>query len=214
MKAITCVLVALLTTLPGLAQEAAQKTQTQTQDKTPDYYPLKVGTKWHYQLDIGKGQKFTVVYQIAKVEDYKGKPLAVMEESVNGEVQATEHVGVEPGGVFKYRTKGVEVSPPVCLLKYPVKEGLSWETETKIGGQQHTVSGREGGMEEIQVPAGKYRAISTKIDSTVDGKKISTTYWFAPDVGVVKQSMSIPGQTFSMELVKFEPGKYVVEPSL
>jgi len=205
MKAIIGVLVVLLASLPGLTQEAAQKTQTS--DKTPDYYPLKVGTKWEYQLDVGKGQKFTVVYQIAKVENVNGKPQAVMEQLVNGEVQATEHVGVEPGGVFKYRFKEVEVSPPVCLLKYPVKEGLSWETETKIGGKQLTVSGREGGTEEIQVPAGKYRAISAKIDTAVDGQKVSTTYWFAPDVGIVKQSMGIPGLTFSMELLKFEPGK-------
>ena len=33
--------------------------------KSANYYPLKVGTKWHYQLDAGNGQKIQLVSQIA-----------------------------------------------------------------------------------------------------------------------------------------------------
>ncbi len=80
-------------------------------------------------------------------------------------------------------------------------------SETKIGGQQFTVSGREGGTEEVQVPAGKYQAVSVKIETTVNGNKISTTYWFAPEVGIVKQTMGIQGKSINMELLKFEQGK-------
>jgi hypothetical protein len=205
MKAIAGVLVVLLAALSGLAQESAPKAKTK--DKTPDYYPTKVGTKWEYQVDAGNGQKVTVVNQIAKIEKVDGKPLAVLETLVNGQVQATEHIGVEAGGIFRYRFKGIEVSPPVCLLKYPVKEGASWETETKIGGQEFTVSGRVGGTEEVKVPSGKYQAVSAKIETTVKGNKITNTYWFAPDVGIIKQSVGIPGQSINMELSKFEEGK-------
>ena len=205
MKAITGVLVMLLAALSVMAQESA--TKETTKEKQPDYYPLKVGTKWHYQVDAGGGQKATVVYRIAKIEKVDGKPMAVLEALVNEEVQATEHVGVESGGVYRYRLKSMELSPPVCLLKYPVKEGSSWETETKIGTREITVIGREGGTEEVQVPAGKYQAVSVKIETTVKGNKVSTTYWFAPDVGIVKQSMGIPGRSLNMELVKFEAGK-------
>ena len=204
MKAITGVFVILLAALPGLAQESAPKAKTK--DSTPDYYPLKVGTKWHYQINAG-GQKVTIVYQIAKIESVNGKPLAVLEQLINGEVQGTEHIGVESGGVFRYRYKEFEVSPPVCLLKYPVKEGSSWDTETKIGTQQFTVSGRERGIEEVEVPAGKYQAVAVKIETTVKGSKVSNTYWFAPDVGIVKQSVDVPGRPISMELLKFEEGK-------
>ena len=147
------------------------------------------------------------MYQIAKIEDYNGKPTAVLEELVNGEVQATGQVGVEAGGVFRYGFKGTEVSPPVCLLKYPVKEGSSWETETTIGNQQYTVSARTRSAEEVQVPAGKYQAIPVKIETTVKGDKVSNTYWFAPDVGIVKQLVDVRGRSYSMELLKFEEGK-------
>jgi hypothetical protein len=206
MKAITGLLVILLASQSGLAQEAAPKAQPR--DKTPDYYPLKVGTKWHYQIDVGGGQKVTVVYQITKTETVNGKPMAILEQLINGEVKATEYVSAETGGVYKYRNNGYDFAPPVCLLKYPIREGSSWQTETKLGTKEFTVIGREGRVEEVQVPAGKYRAVSVKIETTVKGNKISTTYWFAPDVGIVKQSAEYqPGKSQSMELAKFEEGK-------
>jgi hypothetical protein len=204
-RAITGILLIFLSALPGLAQEPAPKARTR--DSTPDYYPLKVGSKWHYQVETGNGQKVTIVHQITKIENRDGKPTALLEESVNGEVQASGHVGVEADGVFRYGFKGTKVSPPVCLLKYPVKEGSSWETETTIGNQQYTVSARSRGAEEVQVPAGKYQAVPVKIETTVKGDKVSNTYWFAPDVGIVKQLVDVRGRSYSMELLKFEEGK-------
>ena len=147
------------------------------------------------------------VNQIAKIENIDGKGLARLETVVNGEVKATEHVGVEAGGVFRYRFNGVELTPPVCLLKYPIKDGDTWETETKIGAQQITVSGKEGGQKNLEVPAGKFDTISAKIETTVGGNKISNTYWFAPDVGIVKQAVDLAGRSINMELLKFEEAK-------
>ena len=57
------------------------------------------------------------------------------------------------------------------------------------------------------MPAGTYQAVSVKLETTVKGNKVVTTYWFAPAVGIIKESMGIPGGAISMELVKFEEGK-------
>ncbi len=205
MRSIISVLIVLALSLPGAAQQPAQKAKTK--EKTPAYYPLKVGTKWHYSVDSGNGQKVNVVIQIAKIETIDGKGLARLESVVNGEVKATEHVGVETGGIFRYRFNGVEFTPPLCLLKYPVKDGDTWETETKIGAQQITVSGKEASQRNLEVPAGKFDTISSKIENTVGGNKISTTYWFAPEVGIVRQLVNMPDRSVNMELVKFEEGK-------
>ncbi len=199
MKVINGVLVLLVATLPGMAQEAAQK--------ATDYYPLKAGSKWNYQVDFGNGQKATVVHQIAKIEDINGKPQAVVEQLINGEVRGTEYVGVDAGGVYKYRYNGVELSPPVCLLKFPIKAGSTWETETKTATQQITIKAEAGAAEEVQVPAGKYQAVSVKIKTKVKGNEVLTTYWFAPEVGIIRESTTIPGATLKMELTKFEAGK-------
>jgi hypothetical protein len=203
MKAIATIGILLVAALPGWAQAPSAKP---TKDKVPTYYPLKVGSKWHYQVDAGEGRKVLIVNQIAKIENIDGQNLARLETVANGEVKATEHLSSNDQGVFRNRYNGMEVTPPVCLLKYPIKEGQSWETETKAGEQQLTVSGREG-RAEIQVPAGKYQTVTCLIETSVNGMKISTNYWFAPDVGVVKQTIDLGGRVVNMELVKFEDGK-------
>src|SRR5262245_58504305 len=148
--------------------------------------------KWHYQAEAsttgaaGTGQKIMIVNQIAKVENIDGKSLSRLETVVNGEVKATEHLSSNDQGVFRDRLNGVEVTPPICILKYPVKEGQSWESDTKFGEQELKVSAREGRSEEVQVPAGKFQAAQAVVETSVNGMKISTTYWFAPDVGIVK----------------------------
>src|SRR5262245_1755100 len=118
MKVITGVFVVLLAALPSWAQAPAK-----TQASPPNFFPLKVGTKWHYQLDQGTGQKGTMVNQIAKIETIGGKEVARLESVVNGNVVATDYLSANNEGVFRNRYNDIEVSPPVCLLKYPPKEG-------------------------------------------------------------------------------------------
>jgi hypothetical protein len=204
MKAFTGVFLVLLGALPALAQPpAAEKGKA----KVPDYYPLKVGSKWHYQLAAANGKQVQIVNQIAKLETIDGKTMARLEAIIGGNVAGTEHLSSNDQGIFRNRYNGVEVSPPVCLLKYPITEGASWETVAKIGDQQLTFTGREGPKESVQVPAGTYQTVTAIVQTTVNGMKISTTYWFAANVGVVKQTMDLNGQTVNMELVKYEEGK-------
>jgi hypothetical protein len=171
----------------------------------PDYYPLGEGTKWHYRVEVG-GKTVQVTNQVAKVETIDGQPLARLETVVGeGQVTASEHLRTTPQGVFRHRYNGIAVSPPLCLLKYPVKDGESWATDIKIGGMQLKVRCRVGGAEEVEVPAGKYKAVTSDVETAVMGVKITTKYWFAPGVGVVKQTANLGGQDVSLKLEKFEP---------
>jgi hypothetical protein len=103
---------------------------------------------------------------------------------------------------------GVEVSPPLCLIKYPLKQGQTWESEMMTGsGPKAKVEGTQGGPEEVQVPAGKYRAIPCTIVVTAGTAKYTNVFWFAEDVGIVKQRSELGPQTVIMELTKFEAGK-------
>ena len=135
------------------------------------------------------------------------RPAARLESVVNGNVVATDYLSANNEGVFRNRYNDIEVSPPVCLLKYPPKEGATWETQTKFSDQQLTVTGREGKSEDVQVPAGKFQAVPVVVEATTEGIKISTSFWFAENVGIVKQTIDWGGKTISVELVKFEPGK-------
>ncbi len=205
MKAIAGLVVMLVAALPCQAQQTSPKAETK--EKTPDYYPLKIGSKRHYLVEVGNGRKVVFMYQIAKVENTDGKRLARVEMVVNGEVKSVEEIGIEGGGIFRYRTNDVPISPPECLLKYPVKAGETWTAETKTGDQPGTLRASTGNKEEVEVPAGKYQAISVKTEMTSSGSRVRITSWFAPDVGIVKQMIEMQSGQITMELLKLEPGK-------
>jgi hypothetical protein len=170
-----------------------------------DYYPLKVGTKWHYRVEAN-GQVGSLVNQIAKTETIDGQLLARLETSARGQVVASEHLASNDKGIFRHRINGLEISPPLCLIKNPIKEGESWVTDVKIGAERAKMACRVA-REEVTVPAGKYKAVVVTIETEQAGQKISSIYWFAAGVGVVQQKIDIGGNKVNLELEKFEAGK-------
>ncbi|MBI2823061.1 MAG: DUF3108 domain-containing protein [Planctomycetia bacterium] len=176
------------------------------QDKQPDYYPLAAGTKWTFHGEAG-GQKIEVTNQVAKIETIDNQPLVRVETLVGGKIVANEHLKGTDAGVFRHRFNGGEMVPPVCVIKYPVVEGDSWKSNVKIGPESVDMTSRVEKEEEIEVPAGKYKAVKVRVDANTKGQKITNTYWFAPGVGIVKQEAAVNGGTIVMNLAKFEPGK-------
>jgi hypothetical protein len=194
--------VIVLATAPFSGAQAPQGKQ-----KVPNYYPLSPGNKWTYQVDAGNGKKVEVSNQIAKTEAIDGKPMARLETLVNGNVVATEHLMSSTEGVFRCRYNGVEVSPPVCILKFPVKEQATWETDTKIGGQEVKIKSTSGKFEDVTTAAGKYKTAPVLTETDVNGTTIKAKLWFALDVGIVKQDTEIGANKVNLELVKFDAAK-------
>jgi hypothetical protein len=201
MRWVAGILILLASGLPGEAQ-APKSGQT-----LPNYYPLKPGTKWTYLVDSGNGRTVAVTNQIAKTETIDGKSMARLEASVNGGVVATEHLTSTAEGVFRCRYNGVEVSPPLCILKYPFKADATWEADATIGAQNLKVKLVSAKLADVTTPAGKYKAAPVETETSVNGTKIKAKLWFAPDVGIVKQDTEIGEQKIKMELIKFEPVK-------
>ena len=66
----------------------------------------------------------------------------------------------------------------------------------------------KSGEEEITVPAGKYKTVTAfTTECEINGNKAEFKYWFAPGVGVVKQTMSIGGGAIVSDLKKLEAVK-------
>ena len=182
--------------------------QENTQD-SKSYYPLKAGNKWTYQIEsdtAAKGSK--LINQIAKIEKIDGVSLSRLETTAKGKVVASEHLSITGKGIFRNRYNGTEVSPPICMLKFPIKKDSTWKVESKVGEEKLSVSCKLD-EEEIEVPAGKFKTVKVVMDAEVVGAGIivSTTYWFAQGVGVVKQHVNINSMQFSILLEKFEEGK-------
>ncbi|MBM4068273.1 MAG: hypothetical protein FJ271_04935 [Planctomycetes bacterium] len=174
-------------------------------EKKTDYYPLKSGAKWHYRVQVG-GQERKIVFHLAKIETIDGQRLGRLETVADGRVVASEHLTSTAKGVFRYRYNGVEVAPPLCLLKYPVKDGDSWDSAFTVGTEKATATCRVG-REEIEVPAGKFKAVTVSVTADAANMKVSTTYWFVAGMGVVKQTADIGGNAITLELEKLEKGK-------
>jgi hypothetical protein len=191
--------------LIGRPSSAAPIKETDKDAKAPDYYPLKAGSKWQYQVEAN-GNKVTIVSQVAKIEKIDDVSLARVEASTDGKVLVTEHLRSTDKGVFRHRYNGVEVSPPVCVLRYPIKKDDAWEQEVKIGEEKMTLSCKVGN-DEVEVPAGKFKAVTVQAIGKTGDKVFTTTYWFAEGVGIVKQVADFGGLTMTIQLEKYEAGK-------
>ena len=191
------------------AQDAKKVKEDKKDPKTPNFYPLQVGNKWTFRVEVG-GNTAVAVSTIAKNETIDGTPMARLEAAINGKVIATEHLTQTDKGVFRHRNNGQEINPPICLLKYPVKAGAKWEGDIAVG----TEKGKyfcETAEEAVEVTAGKFKAtrVSIKLESEENGvkKTVTTAYWFVKDIGFVKQTVEAGNLSILMELEKFEPAK-------
>lgn len=97
-----------------------------------------------------------------------------------------------------------KIEPPACLLKLPHKDGAKWEYYVKaqssgLVGAKATNTAKS--TEEVVVPAGKYQAIRVEQCGTTNGEETATTFWYAPEVGLVK----MVGGGVVQELKSFTP---------
>jgi hypothetical protein len=171
-----------------------------------DYYPLKVGTKWHYRVET-MGIESNATMQISKIESIDGQAMARLDSLIEDQVIASEHLSANETGVFRHRFNGLPASPPICVLKYPIKDGESWKTDFVVGNEKCRVES-QCAKEEVTVPAGKYQTVKVTTKMVNNGQRIMVVYWFAKDIGAVKQVVDAVGAgTVTMELESVELGK-------
>jgi hypothetical protein len=182
----------------GPAAHAADKEQT-------PYFPLKVGDSWDYRMG---DSKFTL--KVAKFEDVDKQSCARVEMTVGGKLTSYDLIAVKADGVYRFASEGNKADPPVCFLKLPPKKDETWKVESSVAGMgKLTGTFKSGEVDELKVGDKKYEKVITvsSDDLVAGGQKISVTYYFAKDVGMVKQTLSVNGQQVVIELDKFEPAK-------
>jgi len=196
-------------------KDKAAKSADNTKDKdkaaakaaeTP-YYPLQVGNTWNYRAGENR-----FAMRVAKHEKVGDTMTARVEMLVDGKVRSSENIGVTADGVYRYAysttgsaAEDKPATPPVRFLKLPPKKGDTWEVNSKCGND--TIKGTlKAGEETVSVPAGKYEALTSSCDKmSAGGTDIALTYYFAQNVGVVRQVIEAGGQKVVFELDKFEP---------
>jgi hypothetical protein len=201
--------------LVGAMFLATGSTRAQEKPKlveTP-WYPLAVGNKWVYQYDEGKKK---CEFRVAAHEDFGGVLCARVELLIDGRVASTEHISVTSAGVFRNGYAGAKPDKPIQILKLPPTAGDAWDVDSRALGTE-TVKGKFNvAAEAVKVGGTSYdKAIKvTGKDMDANGLKFSTTYYFAENVGIVKQIIEVgetTKQTTILELEKFEPVKKAEE---
>jgi hypothetical protein len=183
-------------------------TASWAQEKMPEtpWFPLAVGTTWHYRSGDSKFQ-----IRVAAHEKVGADMAAKLETVRDGKVIATEHVRVTADGVRRldvaYGGIKEDIQPPILLLPLPPKKGDAFNVDSKINNRVYKGTFKIG-EDEVKVPAGTYKALMVVgQDLEVEGVKPSMTTWYAENVGMVKQRISVGETKREFELEKFEPGK-------
>lgn len=181
-----------LVTLPGSAQDNKVLLSS-------PYYPLQVGTTWHYQ-----DGKEKMVVRVAAHEKVGAELCARLEATEKG-VTKIEYVAVRADGIYRVKLKDKLLTPPLCFFKLPPKKEETWKVDTDVGGLKIKGSFSVA-EEELTVPAGKFKTIRASCKDLVIGTRaMSLTYWFAEKVGIVKQQLKLADLDVELELEKFEP---------
>jgi hypothetical protein len=193
----------LLAASLATAQDPA-KDKKDVKDTAPDYYPLQAGNEWHFSATAKGGQIAKVVLRIPKIENLDGKMLARLENSSSKD---SEHLFQNDKGVFRTRFNGAELMPPVPLIVYPPTPGTKWKGAFTIQKDKGNFAGEILKEETIKVAAGEFKTIRVSLKLEENGQQIETTYWFAKDVGFVKETVDAAGASITLELEKFERKK-------
>jgi len=155
-----------------------------------DFFPLKPGLSWTFKTHTGRDY----VKRVLGTENVEGVPCAILQ------LGETEKHWLSSGadGVRLHRSKGVSFEQPLLLFKYPLTRGDSWKARTKAASGIIEYSFATVGEEEVEVPAGRFKA--WRIDWRTDGALVSSGQtWLARGYGAVKESYS--GGS-SLELVR------------
>jgi hypothetical protein len=172
------------------------------------HFPTTVGAKRVYETTRDE-KVLCEVTEVVAAAEAKGDGFVVTVEGVDS-----------PGGgwtqVFVVTAKGVSFqldaeAEPEPVFKVGLKAGDTWKVEHSgprkgLGTSTFTV----GKEEEVEVPAGKFKAIPVTRELPLDGRPGSKTItWYAPGVGVVKKETDTLGGGGVTVLKSFTPAKGV-----
>jgi hypothetical protein len=174
--------------------------------KAIDLCPLRVGNTWEFEMELGNATS-TFTTHMVKVEKFDGEQLFESVREIDGRASgAAQILSANEKGLFRHRTNGQEVTPPLCMIKYPFKPGDKWTSKVRVGDRETEISAAAGEPTEVEVPAGKFIAYPVTMVEEQNGANQQTTYWYAADVGCVLQIGTRDGKPwYTYRLKKFTP---------
>jgi len=173
----------------------------------PLFQPIRKGAEWVYE---GGGRTFTLsVTATERDEKSEATVITISQPLKGGKEVRVQKLAVSRRGILWLENSSGSYDTPYWLLKAPVRPKEEWAFTTSgpgIANAKGTMT--VAGVEDVQVPAGKFSAVRVEQKVTVIGTggvpdfDFSQTFWYAPDVGLVKW---VCGEAGSV-LKEFTPG--------
>jgi hypothetical protein len=225
---------AVILTVPMLLLAAGAASAQALPPLPSEYYPLKKGERWTYQVtDLKKtpakvDPKMKVDVVVEKEEVYTrnkmtkdGKPVfengkQVVEKftgfllkSTSGQNSKADHVVVLEDGIYRVHTAEVPLTPPLQIFKMPLKPGEAWVWEANSTSGKEVIKGTfTARLEKITVPAGTYNAIAIRFVSDPSvGTPFEFTNWFVPKIGMAKHHVKSKDHERLLELQSYSGAK-------
>ena len=182
-----CSLLAALFISPMIAAPAPKNKEVVS------YCATRVGDTLEYEQRDGATVTGGFTDVVTKMEN-KGTEIRVsITRNYPATVTSFSTFAISAEGVF--RIISGDLDKRAVVLKLPAKVGTEWQD----AGQTYKIAKEE----EIETPAGKFKAI--RIDSSTTGAPVMTQFWYALGIGLLKVSSPISDdQTI---LKSFKPGK-------
>lgn len=171
------------------------------------YFPLETGNVWNFKAGDGQSAQLKVVRKT------KYNQNDVFEVKLEGKsFTEVKLLTVEEFGIrlWKYTvTRGNtthETPYPEPLLEaaFPPEPGKKWHVKMTDGQKLIVRTTEMMAPEEIQVPAGKFKAIPVRVTvKTGDRVTSELTTWYALDVGIVRKEIGSGEKKGVLELESF-----------
>jgi hypothetical protein len=165
-------------------------------------FPHAEGTTWNYEMiqehptedfdltDPNAEEHFAVSYRIGASEKLENKDLQRLEIYRADALETVDLIAVEEQAVScpaRMNADGsiVRLVPPQQMLALPLQTGKAWSFDGTIGDTKVKQHYEIAGEEEVDLPAGKFRAWRIRCGQTLPAPA-TIDRWFVPGVGFVK----------------------------
>lgn len=175
----------------------------------PNLFPLAKGARWEYRRTIEVQAGTDVKSLDVRVGEVAGgRDGAAV--TITGDFEYLgfgERMLLTAEGV-SYRGGQGRGEKPLALVRNAAKAGDQWDSLMPIGcGGFANAKATAGDPEEVEVPAGKFKAVKVTYSAFVFNYQRTMLVWYADGVGVVKQVYCPDSTNIVIELVKYTPGK-------
>lgn len=157
--------------------------------------PTADGTTWRYAFTReGETEPGTLTRQVFAPKNLNEQNALRMETAINGSGYSTEFLKNESNAILAtaYRVQGGKTEafdPPITILPGDLGFGAEWNYRGPIAGLDLNLSLKIVGEGDIEVPAGKFRALHFRGEKN-EGLLTVADFWFVRGVGSIKEMVS------------------------